>query len=103
MFDSFRTPWTVARQAPVSMEFPRQECLINYYLFTNLFYILFFKISFILKSYRIITISKKAYIQGRVDLHEKMPRTCPMYFKSIISYNPQHNFVTLLFCPIFTL
>ena len=25
MSDSFATPWTVARQAPVSMGFPRQE------------------------------------------------------------------------------
>ena len=24
--DSFATPWTVARQAPLSMGFPRQEC-----------------------------------------------------------------------------
>ena len=26
MSDSFVTPWTVARQAPLSMGFPRQEC-----------------------------------------------------------------------------
>ena len=25
MFDSFVTPWTVVRQAPLSMEFSRQE------------------------------------------------------------------------------
>ena len=25
MSDSFATPWTVARQAPLSMEFPREE------------------------------------------------------------------------------
>ena len=25
MSDSFVTPWTVARQAPLSMEFPRKE------------------------------------------------------------------------------
>ena len=25
MSDSFSTPWTVAHQAPLSMEFPRQE------------------------------------------------------------------------------
>ena len=25
MSDSFAIPWTVARQAPLSMEFPRQE------------------------------------------------------------------------------
>ena len=25
MSDSFATPWTVVRQAPLSMEFPRQE------------------------------------------------------------------------------
>ena len=26
MSDSFATPWTIAHQAPVSMEFSRQEC-----------------------------------------------------------------------------
>ena len=26
MSDSFATPWTVARQTPLSMEFPRQDC-----------------------------------------------------------------------------
>ena len=26
MFDSFETAWTVARQAPLSMGFPRQKC-----------------------------------------------------------------------------
>ena len=25
MFDSFETPWTIARQAPLSIGFPRQE------------------------------------------------------------------------------
>ena len=27
MSDSFATPWTIAYQAPLSMGFPRQECL----------------------------------------------------------------------------
>ena len=26
MSDSFATPWTVVHQAPLSMEFPREEC-----------------------------------------------------------------------------